>query len=531
MEPGHDPEEGEVPHPVVTRAVVTGDPGAVEHERHSGLVQGHVHQHLVERAIEERRIQGDDRMEPRERHPGRRGRGVLLGDTDVERAGRELLSERREADRREHRGGDRDDVGSPVPDPDDLVREDRRPAEARRRERQAGLRVDLAHRVEPVRDVLLSRRVPAALLGDDVHDHRCAEGLRPDEGVLDRRLVVTVDRADVLDAEVLEHALRRDDVLDALLEAVQGVVREPPRDARPLQRVLAPGQHLLVAVGGAQRVEMVREPADGGRVGPSVVVHDDHETSVLTLRDVVERLPGHATGQGTVSDHRDHVTVVAPPQHVGLGDPVRPAQCRGRVRVLDDVVGRLGAARIPGEAAALAELAEVLAAGEQLVDVRLVPGVEHDRVARGLEHPVQGDRELHHAEVRSQVPPRPGHGLDQELADLRGEADDLAVVEPADVGWRRDAIEQAHARALPPTATSPQDADVERQSPTVERADAGRCARQRPRPRRTSRVGPTHRVPVTTRRRRCGTGRRGTGRRAGCRSRPRRGRSVHTRSP
>jgi hypothetical protein len=37
------------------------------------------------------------------------------------------------------------------------------------------------------------------------------------------RDVVAVHRADVLQAEVLEHALRLDDVLDALLDPVQGL--------------------------------------------------------------------------------------------------------------------------------------------------------------------------------------------------------------------------------------------------------------------------------------------------------------------
>ncbi len=78
---------------------------------------------------------------------------------------------------------------------------------------------------------------------------------------------------------------------------------------------------------------------------------------------------------------------VSPAQLVGLGDAVRPGQ-RGRgVGVLDDVVRRLGPARVAGQPAALAQAGEVLPAGEQLVHVGLVAGVEDDRVARASRRP------------------------------------------------------------------------------------------------------------------------------------------------
>ena len=70
----------------------------------------------------------------------------------------------------------------------------------------AGLRVEHAAGVEAVRLVVLGRLVAVALAGDRVHDHRAAEGLGPAQRALQRLDVVPVDRADVLQAEVLEHA-------------------------------------------------------------------------------------------------------------------------------------------------------------------------------------------------------------------------------------------------------------------------------------------------------------------------------------
>ena len=86
----------------------------------------------------------------------------------------------------------------------------------------------------------MRRLVAAALLGDDVHDDRAAEVLGLAQRPLDRRLVVAVDRADVLQAEVLEHALRRDDVLEALLDAVQRLVQRAADDRRARRATALP---------------------------------------------------------------------------------------------------------------------------------------------------------------------------------------------------------------------------------------------------------------------------------------------------
>ena len=52
--------------------------------------------------------------------------------------------------------------------------------------------------------VLLRRVVAEALAGQRVHDHWAAEALGLRQRLLQRRAVVAVDRADVLQAEVLE---------------------------------------------------------------------------------------------------------------------------------------------------------------------------------------------------------------------------------------------------------------------------------------------------------------------------------------
>ena len=164
--------------------------------------------------------------------------------------------------------------------------------------------VDLADGVEAVLDVVLGGLEAVALLGQAVHEHRPAELLGLTERPLDRLLVVTVDRADVLQPEVGEHALRRDHVLEPDLEPVQEVVgglphhgvRETPR--RTSSRSCS-------YRGLVRRPARCRASPDGRGVGAAVVVDQDDQRQVLVGGDVVERLPGHATGEGAVPDERD----------------------------------------------------------------------------------------------------------------------------------------------------------------------------------------------------------------------------------
>ena len=71
--------------------------------------------------------------------------------------------------------------------------------------------------------------------------------------------------------------------------------------------------------------------------------------------------------------------------------------------VLHDVVDGLGPRGVAGQAAALPQMGEVLTTGEQLVDIGLVPGIEHDGVPRRAEGPVQCDRQLDNPEVGAEV--------------------------------------------------------------------------------------------------------------------------------
>jgi hypothetical protein len=174
-----------------------------------------------------------------------------------------------------HRRRHRHDVGPAGAYLHHLLSEHRRPWRTGLRQRDARLGVDDPDAVETVGLVALRGRVALALAGDHVHDHRRAVGLGAPQRVLHRLDVVPVDRADVLQPEVLEEPLRGDDVLEALLHPVQRVVDGSADHGGPAEERLAQLEEALVAAGGAQRRQVVRQAADGRGVRPLVVVDDD----------------------------------------------------------------------------------------------------------------------------------------------------------------------------------------------------------------------------------------------------------------
>ncbi len=383
VQPRNQLQHRHVPHAVVAGAVVAGDAGAIEHEGDPAAVQGHVHQHLVEGPVQEGGVDGEHRMQARHRHPRRRGHRVLLGDPDVERPLGEGGGEPVQTGGVGHRRGDGHDPVVGPAEPHQLLGEHVGPGRPLAdRQRQTGHLVDLADGVELVLLVVLGRREPLALAGQDMHHHRAAELLGVLQGTFDGEHIVPVDRPDVLDPQIGVHPLRGQHVLESGLDPVQHLIGRRPDQRRPVDLPLDHVEHLLVARVGPQPAQMPGQPADRRGVGASVVVDHDHQRQITVGRDVVQRLPGHSAGERAVADHRDH-RVPVPTQPERLRHPLGPGQGRRGVLVLDPVVFGFGPARIPRQPVLLFQGGKtLLSTGEDLVDVALVTGVEDDRVGR-----------------------------------------------------------------------------------------------------------------------------------------------------
>ncbi len=308
-----------------------------------------------------------------------------------------------------------------------------------------GGEVERAHTVELLQFVLDRRLVAVSLLGDHVDDDRPVVAPCGAEGLLEQGDVVTVDPPGVLEVEGVEDRERLQHLLDRILETSRQLVRRLADERQPPQHPAEDALRLLVT-----RVEAVvgevgqcGETADRRRIGPPVVVEDDDEPLRPGYGNVVERLVGHAPGEGTVTDYRHRVAGIAG-ESVAQGVGER----RRGVAVLHEVVLRLLPTRVSRQPAGVPQVVEPgHAAGDQLVDVGLMTDIPDETVARGVEHPMQGQGELDHAQVRGEMAPGLGNLVQDERPNLVGQCDEVVLAEPTQVGGARNGLQNGHGKA------------------------------------------------------------------------------------
>jgi len=278
--------------------------------------------------------------------------------------------------------------------------------------------------------ISLGELVALALAGDHVQELRPLEALEVVQRGDQRVEVVAVDRAVVVEAELLEQRARADHALGVLLD----LARELGHRRRHAEHLLADTARSVVGRSGQHAGEDLGERPDRRRDRHLVVVEDHQQVDVLHVAGVVERLEGHACRHRAIADHRDRVTVLA--ARARRHRHAEGGRDRGRgVRRAEGVVIALAAPRKAGDAAEVAQPRHRLAAaGEDLVAVGLVADVPHDAVVRGIEDVMEGDGQLDRAEIGRKMAAGPGYGLDQEGAQFAGECVEITAVERAHIG-------------------------------------------------------------------------------------------------
>ena len=181
------------------------------------------------------------------------------------------------------------------------------PGIARRR-----LGVDRRHLdvVQVLDVVLLGRRVPPPLLGEHVDDDRARPLGRVGQRLLETADVVAVDRSDVADPERLEERVRGDDLAQGTGQSVDAGVGELAHAGQVADDRAQPLTRLHVGGAEAEMRETQRQLRHGRGVRAAVVVEDD-DHPLARVAEIVERLVGHATGQGAVAHHGHDPPVAA----------------------------------------------------------------------------------------------------------------------------------------------------------------------------------------------------------------------------
>jgi hypothetical protein len=285
------------------------------------------------------------------------------------------------------------------------------------------------------------------LLRDHVDESRAAHRAHGGERVDERIDVVPVDRTEVAEAELLEEDARREERLDALLPLPHERPDGGERPRRVIGEVADGRPHAVVERVALDGDEILRDRADVRRDRHLVVVEDDDDVPV-GVAGVVEPLVGEAACQRPVAEDGDDLVIVA--ANVAAGrDSVGRRDRRPGVPSPEGVVFAFSPLEEAREAILLTQrLQAILAPGEQLVRIALVPDVPHELVARRLERVVQRNRQLDDTQPRADVAAGARADVDQARAHVAGERAELVAAEGAHVGWGLYAVEdrQVHFR-------------------------------------------------------------------------------------
>ena len=101
-----------------------------------------------------------------------------------------------------------------------------------------------------------------------------------------------------------------------------------------------------------------------------------------------------------------------------------------------------------GQAILLSQRVEaVAAAGEQLVRIALMSHIPDQLIGWRVEHRMQRDGELDHAESSANVPAGAGTVVDQERPHVGGQRPQLVARQPLQVSGRLHSVEDGHSQA------------------------------------------------------------------------------------
>ncbi len=227
---------------------------------------------------------------------------------------------------------------------------------------------------------------------------------------------MAVRRAQIGKAHVLKNRGGQQEPLQPVFQPAAGLVKHiAPGDL--FQRLAVDPLGGQVILAGAHPGQMPGDAAHVSADGHFVVVEDD-DHGLAADRRVVQTLVGHAAGAGAVAQQGDDLVILVQqrpgPGHAqGHGDGAGGvARHKGVRRALL----RLGEA---GNAAVLPQMRKTRpAACQQLMHIRLVTNVKNQAVLLGIKNGLDGDAQLHHAQISGQMPAGLGNTGDQEFPDL-----------------------------------------------------------------------------------------------------------------
>ena len=398
----------------------------VHRKNHMQLLQGDIMDQHVKAALQEARIYGKHRREALLGHAGRHGRGVALGDADIGKAFGIPGCKAVETGAVGHGRRNRHQFRFFFRKLTDRLAEAVGEASAGRRQ-LARLGVEGADTVVDLR-MLLGVLHPVALLGQHMDKNRLFGFPRQTQHRFQLFQVMSVHRAEIVQAHCAEHVHREQLVLHLLLQVmVEGVDRRHSHEHIPI-----PAFEPDISRADPHALQQTRRPTHV-RINRHVVVVQDDDQRLLACRRGRQTLIGQPACQCAVADHGNNVIVLVQ-QRARLRHPHRHGHRVGGMSGNEGIIFPLIRLREPGQAAILTQgIKAVPASGDDFVGIALMPHVKDDAVFFGVIDAMQRQRQLHNAEIGRQVPAGFGYRLHKKTAQFLSKRTELFLRKTLDI--------------------------------------------------------------------------------------------------
>ena len=162
---------------------------------------------------------------------------------------------------------------------------------------------------------------------------------------------------------------------------------------------------------------MLGETAHIGSDGHFVIIENDHHRFIADSH-ITQRLIYHTAGGCTVADQGDNIIVFLP-QRSGPGHAQSNGHRAGCMACRKGIGITFRRLRKTSHSAELAKLLKIrLAAGQQLMDIRLMTHIKNQAVFMGIIYGLQGHGKLHNAQIGGQMATGFADTADQKFTDL-----------------------------------------------------------------------------------------------------------------
>ena len=250
--------------------------------------------------------------------------------------------------------------------------------------------------------IVLGRFIPLALFGKNMDQHGVIEFFDVLQGLNQLRQVMTVDWADIFETKGLEHHCRCKEPLEGILHLachMENILANSVKTAKERLYVLLEPMNKFTGGGSAEKTGKCPDIL-GNR---HLIVIEDHNQVLVQSPGMVHSFKGNAACHGAVTDHRQHLVLAA----IQVTPYRKTGGCRdggGGMPHIKGIVGRFGTFGKSADPVQCPQGCKTVAApGQDLVGIGLMPHIPDDLVLRGVEHTMQGDRQLHHTKRRGDV--------------------------------------------------------------------------------------------------------------------------------